>query len=82
MKDKYANITQEFIMTYLKCCEFCQRKQSRVKKGIVIKPIESKEAFSRFQVDYIDMKSCPDVNEKGTFNLILYGKDHLTKFVF
>ena len=47
-----------------------------------MKPILSKDAFSCFQVDYIDLQSCPDVTEDGTFRFVLHGQDHLTKFSF
>ena len=53
-----------------------------MKKRTVMKPILSKDAFSRFQVDYIDLQSCPDVTEDGTFRFVLHGQDHLTKFSF
>ena len=79
---KFANLTQDVLMAFLKTCEFCSTKQSKAPKGIVVKPILSKEAFSRFQVDYIDLQSCPDETEYGTFKFILHGQDHLTKFTF
>ena len=82
IKSKFANLTQEILMAFLKTCEFCATKQQKVPKGIVVKPIVSKEAFSRFQVDYIDLQSCPDETEFGTFKFILHGQDHLTKFTF
>ena len=73
---KFANVTQEIIMSLLACCESCTNKKGRVKKGMVIKPILSKEALSRMQVDFIDLQSCPD----GDFKFILHLQDHLTKF--
>ena len=82
IRDKYGNITQEIIMNYLKCCEFCQTKHGRVKKGIVVKPIVSSEEFNRFQVDYIDLQSCPDTIDDKSYKFILHGQDHLTKFCF
>jgi len=33
-------------------------------------------------LDYIDLQSCPDVTEDGTFLFVLHGQDHLTKFSF
>ena len=82
IKQKFANLTQDVLMAFLKTCEFCSTKQSKAPKGIVVKPILSKEAFSWFQVDYIDLQSCPDETEYGTFKFILHGQDHLTKFTF
>ena len=83
VKEKYANVTQEVIMALLKTCEFCSTKQTKSdKKSVVVKPILSQDAFSRFQVDYIDLQSCPDTTEDGTFRFILHGQDHLTKFCF
>ena len=82
IKQKFANLTQDVLMAFLKTCEFCSTKQSKAPKGIVVKPILSKEAFSRFQVGYIDLQSCPDETEYGTFKFILHGQDHLTKFTF
>ena len=83
IKEKFANVTIENISSFLKTCQFCTTKRkSSEKKGTVVKPILSKDAFSRFQVDYIDLQSCPDVTEDGTFRFVLHGQDHLTKFSF
>ena len=76
VKEKFANITQEVIMAYLACCEPCSNKRGKSKKGLVVKPILSKEALSRMQVDYIDLQSTPD----GTYKFLLHLQDHLTKF--
>lgn len=74
---KYKNITVEAIMTYLKLCHPCQKKQKTLKKGIVIKPILHSEMNSRCQVDLIDLQTNPD----GNYKFILVYQDHLTKFV-
>lgn len=74
---KYNNITVEAIMTYLKLCQPCQKKQKTLKKGIVIKPILHSEMNSRCQVDLIDLQTNPD----GNYKFILVYQDHLTKFV-
>ncbi|XP_060864326.1 KRAB-A domain-containing protein 2-like [Metopolophium dirhodum] len=74
---KYKNITREAIMLYLNLCESCQKKGSTIKKGLVVKPIISKEMNSRCQIDLIDMQAQPD----GNFKFILVYQDHLTKFV-
>ena len=64
IKEKFANITQEAIMAYISCCEPCANKRGKIKKGIVVKPIVSKCAWARMQVDYIDLQSTPDGNFK------------------
>ena len=46
--EKFCNVTQEIIMLFLKNCEFCITNVGRIKKGIVVKLIVSKDAFSRF----------------------------------
>ncbi|XP_054848013.1 zinc finger protein 282-like isoform X2 [Eublepharis macularius] len=35
---KYKNVTAEAVMTYLKLCELCQKKQSGPKKGFATRP--------------------------------------------
>ena len=83
IKEKFANVTIENISAFLKTCQFCTTKRkSSEKKGTIVKPISSRDAFLRFQVDYIDLQSCPDVTEDGTFRFVLHGQDHLTKFSF
>nr|XP_022912037.1 KRAB-A domain-containing protein 2-like [Onthophagus taurus] len=64
-------------MIFLRLCKSCQMKLKSAKKGIVVKPIVSKEMNSRCQVDLIDMQTNPD----GNFKFILVYQDHLTKFV-
>ncbi|XP_031344445.1 KRAB-A domain-containing protein 2-like [Photinus pyralis] len=74
---KYKNITREMIVIYLNLCESCQKKQKVPKKGLVVKPILSKDMNSRCQVDLIDMQS----QEDEGYKFILVYQDHLTKFV-
>lgn len=74
---KYKNVTVEAIVTYLRLCETCQKKQKILKKGIVVKPILHNELNSRCQIDLIDMQTNPD---RGMKFILLY-QDHLTKFV-
>ena len=74
---KYKYVTVESIVTYLRLCEPCQKKQKTLKKGIIVKPILHNEMNSRCQVDLIDMQSNPDRDMK----FILVYQDHLTKFV-
>ncbi len=76
LSDKYANITTEMIMLFLNLCESCQLKKSKVRKGIVVKPIISDDWNTRCQADLIDMQSRPD----GNFKFILVYQDHQTKF--
>ncbi|XP_060873880.1 KRAB-A domain-containing protein 2-like [Metopolophium dirhodum] len=58
-------------------CVQCQTKQKVPKKGIVIKPIISRELNSRCQVAFVDMQTCKD----GEFKCILNYQDHLTKCI-
>ena len=73
----YKNVTVESIVTYLRLCEPCQKKQKTLKKGVVVKPILHSEMNSRCQIDLIDMQANPDNKSK----FILVYQDHLTKFV-
>lgn len=74
---KYKNVTIEAIVTYLRLCESCQKKQKINKSGAVVKPILHSEMNSRCQIDLIDMQANPDAGMK----FILVYQDHLTKFV-
>ena len=76
LKIIFVNITMQQVIQFIECCETCQQKQGRIKKGIVVKPIVSSKFNSRCQVDCIDMQSCPD----GDFKYIMVYQDHLTKF--
>jgi hypothetical protein len=51
---------REIIAIYLGLCRECELKKSKVKKGLVVKPIESKEFNERAQVDLIDLQARPD----------------------
>ena len=42
---------------YLKFCEECELKRSRIRKSIVVKPILEKDFNKRMQVDLIDMQA-------------------------
>lgn len=75
---KYANVSSEALELYKELCEECQLKKRRTaSKGIVVKPIISKEFNSRGQVDLIDMQSFK-FNEH---RFLMVYQDHLTKFV-
>ena len=55
-----ANISVKQIPAFVDCCEVCQVKKGRMKKGVVVKPIVTSEMNRRCQVDCIDMQSNPD----------------------
>ncbi|XP_041356808.1 KRAB-A domain-containing protein 2-like [Gigantopelta aegis] len=73
----YANITQDAITLFKSMCIECQRKRKwTTTKGIVVKPILSKDFSSRAQVDLIDMQSMCH----GQHKWIMVYQDHLIKF--
>lgn len=59
-----APICREIIELYVNLCQECELKKGRAKKGIVVKPIVSKEQNERCQVDLIDLQACPDEDYK------------------
>ena len=77
LQKKYANITTKSIELFKSLCEECQKKRKRpMTKGVVVRPILSKDFSSRGQVDLIDMQSMAHMNCKW----IMVYQDHLTKF--
>ena len=77
LQKKYANITIKSIELFKYLCEECQKKRKRpMTKGVVVRPILSKEFSSRVQVDLIDIQSMAHMNCKW----IMVYQDHLTKF--
>jgi len=77
LQRKYANITTKALELFKSLCEECQKKRKRpMTKGVVVRPILSKEFASRGQVDLTDMQSVPHSN----FKWIMVYQDHLTKF--
>ena len=72
----YANITVKQMQAFVDCCEVCQVKKGRMKKGVVVKPIVTSDVNRRAQVDCIDMQSNPD----GEYKYIMVYQDHLTKW--
>ena len=57
---KYANITREAVYLFKSLCSVCQQNRKRpMTKGVVVKPILSRDFGSCSQVDLIDMKSSP-----------------------
>lgn len=74
---KYANVTRDVLNLFKEMCEECQLKKRKIaSKGLVVKPLLSKDFNSRGQVDLVDMQSMRD----GDFKFILHYQDHLTKF--
>ncbi|KAL8583081.1 hypothetical protein ACOMHN_051245 [Nucella lapillus] len=71
---KYKNIPREAV--FIANCSVCQKKAVRQRKGVVVKPILTKEAMSRAQIDLVDYQSMPD----GNYKWLLVFQDHLTKF--
>ena len=63
----YANITVKQMQAFVECCEVCQVKKGRMKKGVVVKPIVTSDVNRRCQIDCIDMQSNPD----GEFRYIM-----------
>jgi hypothetical protein len=51
-------------------------KKKHIAKGVVVKPILSKEFNSRGQVDLMDFQS----NSDGNYKFLMVYQDHLTKF--
>ena len=56
----------KLIKIYLKFCEDCELKKSRIRKSIVVKPILEKDFNERMQVDLIDMQA----QKSGEFSWI------------
>ena len=54
--NKYANVTVDHINIYRSFCEKCSLKKSKARRGVVVKPILTKNVMSRGQVDLIDMQ--------------------------
>ena len=76
LNNGYANISRDCIELFLSLCENCNMKKKHISKGVVVKPILSKEFNSRGQVDLMDFQSNPD----GKYTFIMVYQDHLTKF--
>ena len=75
--EKYANITNDVISLYKSLCVECMKKRKRITtKGVVVRPIITKDFGSRGQVDLVDMQSMPHNQQKW----ILVYQDHLTKY--
>ena len=78
LQKKYANIPTKAVELFKSLCQECQKKRKRpMTKGVVVRPILTKEFSSRGQVDLIDMQSMPSGSNK---KWIMVYQDHLTKF--
>uniref|UniRef100_A0A914PTR6 Integrase catalytic domain-containing protein n=1 Tax=Panagrolaimus davidi TaxID=227884 RepID=A0A914PTR6_9BILA len=73
---KYEGITKELIGIFVQCCQSCELKKNKVKKGITVKPIISADFNKRCQMDLIDLQSKPD----DDYRFILNYQDHFTKY--
>jgi len=77
LQRKYANITTKALEHFKSLCAECQKKRKRpMTKGVVVRPILTKEFACRGQVDLIDMQAMAHSNYKW----IMVYQDHLTKF--
>ena len=76
LNEKYCNVSRNVILLFIKNCESCTKKKAHPKKGVVVKPIISKDVYARAQVDLIDLQSCKD----GNYKFIMNYQDHLTKY--
>lgn len=74
---KYANITSEVVELFKSLCVECTKKRKRYAvKGVVVRPILTREYGSRGQVDLVDMQSMPH----NQYKWIMVFQDHLTKY--
>ena len=76
LKDRFI-IVRKAIDLFLSLCPICESERNIPKKGIVTKPITSRDFNERGQVDLIDLQSAPD----GEFKWLLNYQDHGTKFI-
>ncbi|CAC5365165.1 KRAB-A domain-containing protein 2 [Mytilus coruscus] len=75
---KYANVSTEAVELFKELCEECQLKKRKIaSKGLVDKPIVSKEFNSCGQMNLVDMQSL----SFDDFKYIMVYQDHITKFV-
>ncbi|CAG5016958.1 unnamed protein product [Parnassius apollo] len=76
IKDRFI-IVRKAIDLFVSLCPACESKRNLPKKGIVVKPIISRDFNERGQVDMIDLQSAPD----GDFKWLLNYQDHSIKFL-
>ena len=82
--EKYYNITEEKVNTFVEMCEACNSAKPTIKKQKgAKKPIISENFRDRFQVDLIDMRGCEMPNVYGVImRWILSLKDHSTQLTY
>src|SRR6476469_3249476 len=74
---KYANITVEVIELFKSLCLECMKKRKRAAvKGVVVRPILSREYGCRGQVNLAGMQSMAN----GQYKWIMVYQDHLMKY--
>lgn len=76
IKNKYY-IPKKAVELFASLCPICETKKNVPKKGIVTKPIVSRDFNLRGQVDLMDFQSCPD----GEYKWLLNYQDNATKFI-
>ena len=83
LQERYCNISRKICKVFISFCKNCHESKSKhIRKGVVVKPILSKEYNSRGQVDLVDFQSQPYKTNNGiTYKWMLQYQDHLTKFV-
>ncbi|KAK3878430.1 hypothetical protein Pcinc_017014 [Petrolisthes cinctipes] len=65
LQKKYANVTTVALELFKSLCEECQKKRKRpMTKGVVVRPVLSKDRTSRGEVDLIDMQTMAHRNFK------------------
>ena len=83
---EFANVTRDSIELFMSMCIDCQRKRVRpMTKGVVVRPILSKEISTRGQVDLIDIQSLPHGSFKRAAEVayqlmdifLLFGAPHI-----
>lgn len=76
LKSKY-NIPRSAVEIFVSLCKECNLKKSQNRKGMVVRPILSKDFNTRGQVDLIDLQSSAD----GEYKWLLNYQDHATKYL-
>ncbi|KAI6170034.1 KRAB-A domain-containing protein 2-like protein [Aphelenchoides besseyi] len=56
----YGGLSNDVVLAFLSCCEFCKLKQGKIKRGVIVKPMVEKQFNDRAQCDLIDFTSKPD----------------------
>ncbi|KAI6194251.1 KRAB-A domain-containing protein 2-like, protein [Aphelenchoides besseyi] len=56
----YGGLSNDVVLAFLSCCEFCKLKQGKIKRGVIVKPMVEKQFNDSAQCDLIDFTSKPD----------------------